>query len=339
MTLILAGQIGPLQEEIAELQSKLQKAQKKLYEINEKVRKAEEPVSKIKSLAKDLTKMFENDPGILAEIKEHILNAFNGQYDTSVEKQEDSPVVDTKIDEEVVTKDVVEDTQQALPEATKDIADDDLVVEKQVKDDKGLVTNKKITNKWTPPLKNSLIVDIIEKEDKVNNLVDDGLKKIDKCTNVVELKRFYQELFDKYPDVAESVKSKILSRLTSSAKAWDKYKKISEIIPPGTPLEHDNGNYKVDILYFGRPCADNKDDNQKYCEARTSKGSPKVVSFPEDGSNTRLAINAKSPSIKLQKQIEAISSNQVSKHKTDQLLQSVNIVDEINLVKDQPVPF
>ena len=339
MTLILAGQIGPLQKEIAELQSKLQKAQKKLYEINEKVRKAEEPVSKIKSLAKDLTKMFENDPGILAEIKEHILNAFNGQYDTSVEKQEDSPVVDTKIDEEVVTKDVVEDTQQALPEATKDIADDDLVVEKQVKDDKGLVTNKKITNKWTPPLKNSLIVDIIEKEDKVNNLVDDGLKKIDKCTNVVELKRFYQELFDKYPDVAESVKSKILSRLTSSAKAWDKYKKISEIIPPGTPLEHDNGNYKVDILYFVRPCADNKDDNQKYCEARTSKGSPKVVSFPEDGSNTRLAINAKSPSIKLQKQIEAISSNQVSKHKTDQLLQSVNIVDEINLVKDQPVPF
>ena len=339
MTLILAGQIGPLQKEIAELQSKLQKAQKKLYEINEKVRKAEEPVSKIKSLAKDLTKMFENDPGILAEIKEHILNAFNGQYDTSVEKQEDSPVVDTKIDEEVVTKDVVEDTQQALPEATKDIADDDLVVEKQVKDDKGLVTNKKITNKWTPPSKNSLIVDIIEKEDKVNNLVDDGLKKIDKCTNVVELKRFYQELFDKYPDVAESVKSKILSRLTSSARAWDKYKKISEIIPPGTPLEHDNGNYKVDILYFVRPCADNKDDNQKYCEARTSKGSPKVVSFPEDGSNTRLAINAKSPSIKLQKQIEAISSNQVSKHKTDQLLQSVNIVDEINLVKDQPVPF
>ena len=339
MNLILAGQIGPLQEEIAELQSKLKKAQKKLYEINEKVRKAEEPVSKIKSLARDLTKMFENDPGILAEIKEHILNAFNGQYDTSVEKQEDSPVVNTKIDEEVVTKDVVEDTQQALPEATKDIADDDLVVEKQVKDDKGLVTNKKITNKWTPPLKNSLIVDIIEKEDKVNNLVDDGLKKIDKCTNVVELKRFYQELFDKYPDVAESVKSKILSRLTSSAKAWDKYKKISEIIPPGTPLEHDNGNYKVDILYFVRPCADNKDDNQKYCEARTSKGSPKVVSFPEDGSNTRLAINAKSPSIKLQKQIEAISSNQVSKDKTDQLLQSVNIVDEINLVKDQPVPF
>ena len=333
MTLILAGQIGPLQKEIAELQSKLQKAQKKLYEINEKVRKAEEPVSKIKSLAKDLTKMFENDPGILAEIKEHILNAFNGQYGTSVEKQEDSPVVDTKIDEEVVTKDVVEDTQQALPEATKDIADDDLVVEKQVKDDKGLVTNKKITNKWTPPLKNSLIVDIIEKEDKVNNLVDDGLKKIDKCTNVVELRKFYQELFDK------SVKSKILSRLTSSARAWDKYKKISEIIPPGTPLEHDNGNYKVDILYFVRPCADNKDDNQKYCEARTSKGSPKVVSFPEDGSNTRLAINAKSPSIKLQKQIEAISSNQVSKHKTDQLLQSVNIVDEINLVKDQPVPF
>ena len=270
MTLILAGQIGPLQKEIAELQSKLQKAQKKLYEINEKVRKAEEPVSKIKSLAKDLTKMFENDPGILAEIKEHILNAFNGQYDTSVEKQEDSPVVDTKIDEEVVTKDVVEDTQQALPEATKDIADDDLVVEKQVKDDKGLVTNKKITNKWTPPLKNSLIVDIIEKEDKVNNLVDDGLKKIDKCTNVVELKRFYQELFDKYPDVAESVISKILSRLTSSAKAWDKYKKISEIIPPGTPLEHDNGNYKVDILYFVRPCAYNKDYNQKYCEARTS---------------------------------------------------------------------
>ena len=226
-----------------------------------------------------------------------------------------------------------------MPEPTKDIADDDLVVEKKVEDDKVLVTNKKPNKTWTPPSKNSPIVDIIEKEDKVNNLVDDGLKKIDKCTNVVELRKFYQELFDKYPDVAESVKSKILSRLTSSAKAWDKYKKISEIIPPGTPLEHDNGNYKVDILYFVRPCADNKDDNQKYCEARTSKGSPKVVSFPEDGSNTRLAINAKSPSIKLQKQIEAISSNQVSKHKTDQLLQSVNIVDEINLVKDQPVPF
>ena len=339
MNLILAGQIGPLQEEIAELQSKLKKAQKKLYEINEKVRKAEEPVSKIKSLARDLTKMFENDPGILAEIKEHILNAFNGQYDTSVEKQEDSPVVNTKIDEEVVTKDVVEDTQQALPEATKDIADDYLVVEKKVEDDKVSVTNKKPNKTWTPPSKNNPTVGIIEREDKVNKLADEGLKNIDKCTNAVELRKFYEKLFDKHPDVANSVKSKILSSLTSSARAWDKYKTISEIIPPGTPLEHDNGNYKVDILYYVRPCADNKEDNQKYCEARTSKGNPKVVSFPEDGGNTRLAINAKSPSPKLQKQIEDISSNQVFKHKTDHLLQSINIVDEINLAKDQPVPF
>ena len=155
--------------------------------------------------------MFENDPGILAEIKEHILNAFNGQDDTSIEKQENSPVVeDAKTDEEVVTKDVVEDVKQAVPEPVKDIADDVLVVEKQVEDDKNLATNKKSNKTWTPPSKNSPIVGIIQKENKVNNLVDEGLKKIDKCTNAVELRKFYQELFDKHPDVAESVKSKIL---------------------------------------------------------------------------------------------------------------------------------
>ena len=340
MTLILAGQIKPLQEEIAELQSKLKAAQERLYKINEKVCKAEEPVSKIKSLARDLTKMFENDPGILAEIKEHILSAFNGQDNTSVENQEDSPVVAyVNPEEEIDTKNVVEDAQQVLPESTKDIADDSPVVKKKVEDGKGLVTNKKITDKWTPPSKNSPTVGIIERENKVNNLADEGLKKIDKCTNAVELRKFYEELFDKHPDVAKSVKAKILSSLTSSARAWDKYKTINEIIPPGTPLEHDNGKYKVDILYYVRPCADNKEDNQKYCEARTSKGNPKVVSFPEDSGNTRLAINEKPPSPKLQKQIEAISSNQVFKHETDHLLQSIDIVEEINLAKDQPVPF
>ena len=88
--------------------------------------------------------MFENDPGILAEIKEHILNAFNGQDNTSIEKQEDSPIVaDIKTDKEIVTKDVVEDVQQKVPEPAKDIADDVLAIEKQVEDDKGLdeVTN------------------------------------------------------------------------------------------------------------------------------------------------------------------------------------------------------
>ena len=212
-------------------------------------------------------------------------------------------------------------------------------MEKKVEDDKVSVTNKKPNKTWTPPSKNNPTVGIIEREDKVNKLADEGLKNIDKCTNAVDLIKFYEKLFDKHPDVANSVKSKILSSLTSSARAWDKYKTISEIIPPGTPLEHDNGNYKVDILYYVRPCADNKEDNQKYCEARTSKGNPKVVSFPEDGGNTRLAINEKPPSPKLQKQIEDISSNQISKHKTDQLLQSIDIVEEINLVKDQPVPF
>ena len=37
MTFILAGQIEPLQKEIAELQSRLKEAQDRLYEINEKV--------------------------------------------------------------------------------------------------------------------------------------------------------------------------------------------------------------------------------------------------------------------------------------------------------------
>lgn len=340
MTFTLTDLIEPLQAKIEDLQYQLNQAQKELVLINNKALKAEKPILTIESSAKELRSMFEKDPDILEKIINHIVDIFKGRNNTSLEKQEDSPVVaDAKTDEEIVTKDVVEDVQQAVPEPTKDIADDVPAVENKVENSKVLATNKNPNKTWTPPSKNNPIVGIIQKENKVNNLADDGLKKIDKCTNAVELRKFYQELFDKHSDVAESVKSKILSNLTSSARAWDKYKIISEIIPPGTPLEHDNGNYKVDILYFVRPCADNKDYNQKYCEARTSKGNPKIVSFPEEGSNTRLAINAKPPSIKLQKQIEAISSNQVSKHKTDQLLQSVNIVDEINLVKDQPVPF
>lgn len=340
MTFILAGQIKPLQEEIAELQSKLKEAQARLYEINEKVCRAEEPVSRIKSLARDLTKMFKDDPGILAEIKDHILNAFNSQDDTIIEKQEVSPVVaNAKTDEEIVTKDVVEDVQQEGPEPVKNIANYALAVENKVKDDKVLLTNKKTANKWTPSSKNSSTVGTIQRENKVNKLANEGLKKIDKCTNTVELRKFYEELFDKHPDVAESVKAKILTSLTSSARAWDKYKTIDEIIPPGTPLEHDNGNYKVDILYYVRPCADNKEDNQKYCEARTSKGNPKVVSFPADGSNTRLAINEKPPSPKLQKQIEDISANKAVQKDINMILQSIDIVEEINLVKDQPVPF
>lgn len=340
MIFTLSGQIEPLQTRIKELEQQLDQAKKDLVEINNKALKAKEPLSIIEDSIGKLRDMFKGDKGILKEIEKHILSAFNGQDDTSTEKQEDSPVVvDVKTDEDIVTKDVVEDVQQELPEPTKDVVEDVLGVEKQVEDDKSLAKNKKLATKWTPLSKNSPIVGIIQKENKVNNLADDGLKKIDKCTNAVELRKFYQELFDKHPDVAESVKSKILSNLTSSARAWDKYKTISEIIPPGTPLEHDNGKYKVDILYYVRPCADNKEDNQKYCEARTSKGNPKVVSFPEEGGNTRLAINEKPPSPRLQKQIEDISSNQVFKHKTDHLLQSIDIVEEINLVKDQPVPF
>ena len=344
MTLILAGQIEPLQKEIAELQSKLKEAQSKLYKISEKVRKAEEPVSKIKSLARDLTKMFENDPGIIAEIKELILNAFNGQDDTSIEKQEDSPVVaSATIDEEKVTKDVVKDAQQIVPEPTKDIADDAPVVDKQVEDDKVLATNKESNKKWTPPSKNSPTVEIIQREDKINLLVKNGLARINEFTNAVELYTFYEELRNKHPDVAKSVKAKILSSLTSSARAWDKYKTISEIIPPGTPLEHDISRDKVEIVYYVRPCVDTTEGNQKYCEVLKSKplkGQPtKIITFPEHGTNTRLALNAEPPSSKLQKQIEDISSNQVFKHETDHLLQSINIVEEINLAKDQPVPF
>ena len=340
MIFTLSGQIEPLQTRIKELEQQLDQARKDLVEINNKALKAKEPLSVIENSISKLRDMFKGDEGILKEIEKHILNAFNGQDDTSTEKQEDSPVAtDADPEEELVTKDVVEDVPQEAPEPAKDIADDVLVVEKQLEDDKGLATNKKSNKTWTPPSKNSPTVEIIQRENKVNNLADEGLKKIDKCTNAVELRKFYEELFDKHPDVAKSVKAKILSSLTSSAKAWDKYKTIDEIIPPGTPLEHDNGKYKVDILYYVRPCADNKEGNQKYCEACTSKGNPKVVSFPEDGGNTRLAINEKPPSPRLQKQIEDISSNQVFKHKTDHLLRSIDIVEEINLVKDQPVPF
>ena len=341
MTLILAGQIKPLQEEIAELQSKLKAAQERLYKINEKVCKAEEPVSKIKSLARDLTKMFENDPGILAEIKEHILNAFNGQDDTSIEKQEDSPVVaDATTDEEKVTKDVVEDAQQVVPEPTKDIADDVPVVDKQVKDDKVLATNKKPNKTWTPPSKNSPTVGIIEREDKINLLVKNGLARINEFTNAVELYTFYEELHDKHPDVASAVQAGILKSVTNpKTGAWDKYKTISENIPPGTPLKHDDSNYGVEILYYVRPCVDSKDGNQKYCDVLTSKGHPKVVSVPEHGSNTRLAIKAPPPSPKVKKQIKSISSNQILQSKITKKLNSINISEEIDFSTDSKVPF
>ena len=341
MTLILAGQIKPLQEEIAELQSKLKAAQERLYKINEKVCKAEEPVSKIKSLARDLTEMFKDDPGIIAEIKEHILNAFNGQDNTSVEKQEDSPVVaDVNPEEEIVTKDVVEDAQQASPEPAKNIADDAPVVDKQVEDDKVLATNKEPNKIWTPPSKNSPTVEIIQREDKINLLVKNGLARINEFTNAVELYTFYEELHDKHPDVASAVQAGILKSVTNpKTGAWDKYKTISENIPPGTPLEHDDGNYGVEILYYVRPCADNTDENQKYCDVLNSKGHPKVVSAPAHGSNTRLAVNARPPSPKVKKQIKSISSNQILQSKITKKLNSINISEEIDFSTDSKVPF
>ena len=344
MTFILVGQIKPLQEEIAELQSKLKKAQDRLYIINQKVCKAEEPVSKIKSLASDLTKMFKNDPGILAEIKEHILSAFNSQDNNSIEKQENSPVVDARSDEEIVTKDVVKDAPQELPEPTKDVADDAPVVEKKVEDDKFLSTNKKPNETWTPPSKNNPTVEIIEREDKINLLVKNGLARINEFTNAVELYNFYEELYSKHPDIASIVKTKILNYVMNpKTKAWDKYKTISEIIPPGTPLEHDISKDKVEIVYYVRPCIDNTEGNQKYCEVLKSKplkSQPtKIISFPEYGTNTRLAVNAEPPSPKIQKQIEDISSNKTFQKDINMILKGVNILEEIDSVKDQPVPF
>ena len=129
MTFTLTDLIEPLQAKIEDLQYQLNQAQKELVLINNKALKAEKPILTIESSAKELRSMFEKDPDILEKIINHIVDIFKGLNNTSLEKQEDSPVVaDAKTDEEIVTKDVVKNVQQVVSEPTKDIADDDLVV-------------------------------------------------------------------------------------------------------------------------------------------------------------------------------------------------------------------
>ena len=240
MTLILAGQIKPLQEEIAELQSKLKEAQAKLYKISEKVRKAEEPVSKIKSLARDLTKMFENDPGIIAEIKELILNAFNGQDDTSIEKQEDSPVVaSATIDEEKVTKDVVKDAQQVVPEPTKDIADDAPVVKKKVEDGKGLdeaanAEDAPVKKKRSRRGKNTL-ENVIDQENEINNIVSGIINDV-KFTNLSQIEYYFKEIEKKHGvKKGRLIKGKFITTIKDN-NGWNEYIEAYNTILPGTSL-------------------------------------------------------------------------------------------------------
>ena len=316
MTLILAGQIGPLQKEIAELQSKLQKAQKKLYEINEKVRKAEEPVSKIKSLAKDLTKMFENDPGILAEIKEHILNAFNGQYDTSVEKQEDSPVVNTKIDEEVVTKDVVEDTQQALPEATKDIADDDLVVEKQVEDGKDLdeasnIEDAPVKKKRSRKSKNTL-ENVIDQENEINNIVSEIINDV-KFTNLSQIEYFFKEIEKKHGvKKGRLIRGKFITTVKDN-NGWNEYIEAYNTILQGTSLcPKDNPD---DIYYYIRPIENISDKgNRPTCEVICEKSNRLVsITAPGPGEAYWLTNKSITPPIYIMNRINTLSKTKKPK--------------------------
>lgn len=340
--LIEPSQTKILQTKIKNLQYQLDQAQKELLLINNKALKAKKPILDIESSARELRSMFEKEPDTLEKIIKHVVDTLKGQDDTIIEKQENSSVVeDDKPDEEVANKDVVEDVQQEVPEPTEDIADDTLAVENKVEDDnKVSSTNKKPDRSWTPPSKNSSTVGIIEREDKINFLVKNGLARINEFTNAVELHTFYEELHDKHPYVASAVQAGILKSVTNpETGAWDKYKTISENIPPGTPLEHDDGNYGVEILYYVRPCVDSTDDIQKYCDVLTFKGHPKVVSVPEHGSNTRLAVNARPPSSKVKKQIKSISSNQILQSKITKKLNSIDISEEINLVEDQPVLF
>ena len=313
MTLILAGRIKPLQEEIAELQSKLKEAQAKLYKISEKVRKAEEPVSKIKSLAKDLTKMFENDPGILAEIKEHILNAFNGQDDTSVEKQEDSPVVDTKIDEEVVTKDVVEDTQQALPEATKYIADDDLVVEKKVEDDKALdeasnIEDAPVKKKRSRKIKNTL-ENVIDQENEINNIVSEIINDV-KFTNLSQIEYFFKEIEKKHGvKKGRLIRGKFITTVKDN-NGWNEYIEAYNTILPGTSL-CPKGKPN-DIYYYAQPIENISDNgNRPTCEViRESNNMLTSITAPGPGETYWLTDKPITPPDKIMTRINTISKTE-----------------------------
>ena len=240
MTLILAGQIEPLQTRIKELEQQLDQARKDLVEINNKALKAEEPLSVIENSISKLRDMFKGDEGILKEIEKHILNAFNGQDDTSIEKQEDSPVVaDATIDEEKVTKDVVEDVPQEAPALVRDIADDAPVVDKQVEDDKVLdeAANRQdvpVKKKRSRRSKNNL-ENVIDQENEINNIVSGIINDV-KFTNLSEIEYFFREIEKKHgAKKGRLIRGKFITTVKDN-NGWNEYIEAYNTILPGTSL-------------------------------------------------------------------------------------------------------
>lgn len=338
MTLILAGQIKPLQEEIAELQSKLKEAQERLYKINEKVCKAEEPISKIKSLASNLTKMFENDPGILAEIKEHILSAFNGQDNTSIKKQEDSPVVaDTTPEEELVTKDVVEDVQQAVPEPMKDINDDALVIDKQVEDNKGLdedanIENAPVKKRRSRKSKNTL-ENVIDQENEINNIVSGIINDV-KFTDLSQIEYFFKEIEKKHGvRKGRLIKGKFITSVKDN-NGWDEYIKAYNTILPGTSL-CPKGK-PDDVHYYVQPIEDVSDKgNRPTCEViRGSNNMLTSITAPGPGETYWLTDKPITPPDKIMTRIDTISKTEkpkTSKISTSLLDMDITYSDDIDM--------
>lgn len=347
MTLILAGQIEPLQTKIQELEQQLAQARKDLVEINNKALKAKEPLSVIENSISKLREMFKGDKGILKEIENHILSVFNSQDNTGIDKQEDIPAVTgVEIEEEVVTKDVVEPVPQKVPESTKDIADDVLVVDKQVKDDKvsdkGVsVENAPVKKKRSRRSKNTL-ENVIDQENEINSIVSDIINNV-KFTNLSQIEYFFKEI-DKKHGVRKGrlIRGKFITSVKDN-NGWNEYIEAYNTVLPGTSL-CPKGKPN-DVYYYVQPIEDISDKgNRPTCEViRESNNMLISITAPGPGEIYWLTEEPITPPDKIMTRIETISKTEkpkTSKIGTSLLDLDITYSDDIDMPTESlGVPF
>jgi len=305
MILSLADQINPLEEEIATLQYQLEEAQAKLNEIHEKVDKAEGPLSTIKSLAKDLTSMFKDDPNILKEIKNHVLSAFGIPDNSRVEKQEDSTLVaDTEKKEETV-KDVVESDMQEASKPTGYIADNTPVKNKK-RLRKGKNDLKDVIDQKNEIVTSNEINGIVS-SNEINEIVTSIIQN-EKFTNLSQIERFFKEIEQKYGvKKSELIRRKFIATITKDTDSWNEYIKAYHTILPGTSLcPKNNPN---EICYYVRPVENISDKgNRPTCEViKGSDNTLMCITQPEPGGTYWLTDEPITPPNKIKTRIDTIS--------------------------------
>lgn len=377
MIFTLSGQTEPLRAKIKELEQQLDQARKDLVEINNKALKAKEPLSVIENSISKLRDMFKGDEGILKEIEKHILSAFNGQDDTSIEKQEDSPVVsDVNPDEEIdikdviediqqaspeptkdvvedapqevpePAKDVVEDAQQALPEPTKDIADDTLIVEEKVRDDKGLdeaanIQDVPVKKKRSRRSKNNL-ENVIDQENEINNIVSGIINDV-KFTNLSQIEYYFKEIEKKHGvRKGRLIKGKFITTIKDN-NGWNEYIEAYNTILPGTSL-CPKGKPN-DTHYYVKPIENISDNgNRPTCEViRESNNMLINITAPGPGETYWLTDKPITPPIYIMNRINTLSKTKKPKNSkigTSLLDLDITYSDDIDMpTESSGVPF